>query len=209
MKKILLFLSIILMLAGCEKKSQRLDPNATIKLRPAAGVKLRAANPDHLTALEIVGQTYSMRWMNVSLNPDAPLRRGFSESQRDYEYPMLKMWGTDIIRQNGEYEADFIEGEDIILMRHILIRKDGDDTIILVADPYTVKFDEIPRPGDIVKDDTIGYVSNQTLQQARNAIKAAYDEGDYENVYRMFDNAFIFHPVTGEEYKILKSQNLN
>ena len=214
MKKTLLFILTMMAVAlmGCDKKDVpklRLDPNATIKLRPAAGVKLRAANPGHLTALEIVEQTYSMEWMNVSLNPDAPLGRGFSENQRDYESPMLKMWGTDIIAQDGRYEPAFIEGTDVILKRLILIRKDGDKTITLVANPYTTIFDEIVRPDDIVKDDTIAYVSNKTIEQARNAIKTAYDAGDYDDVYKMFDNAFVFHPITGEEYKALKSKNKN
>lgn len=208
MKKILFLLIVTTVFVSCDKSDGKLDPNATIKIRPAAGVKLRAAD-GQLTALEIIQQTYNMEFWNESFNQEAPLTRGFSEAQRDYDTPLLKMWGTDIIAQDGSFETVFIDGHDVVLLRKILIRKEGDNTTTLIADPFTISFDELVRPGDIVKDDTIAYIPNRIISAARTAIKAAYDSEDYSECYRLFDNAFTFTPITGDEYKRLKADNLN
>lgn len=214
MKKIILFLSVfaLALLTSCEKDPVndrgKLDPNATIKIRPAAGVKLRSAGTGQLTALEIVQQTYNMQWMYEPENPIDPITRGFSQPQRDYETPLLKMWGTDIINQDGEYVTVFIGGHDIVLLRKIFIRAvDGE---IVVMNPLTIEYEgERSSPDDIFKDDTIAYIPNATIAAARLAVKDAYDAGNYDEVYRLFDSAYTFHPITGTEYKELKKQNLN
>lgn len=205
MRKIFFFLTALLLFSSCEKDNTgKLDPNAMILIRPAAGVKLRSS--EHLTALEIVQQTYNMEWWNESLNADDPITRGFAEVQRDYETPLLKMWGTDIVSQNGTLYPDFIEGHDVVLLREILIR---DGEILEIVNPFTLIFNEKVRGDDIVKDDTIAYIPNRVISSARASIRAAYESEDYAECYRLFNEAFTFIPVTGEEYKALKSQNLN
>ena len=82
MKRILFFTDDHrLLFVGCEKSDGKLDPNATLSIRPAAGVKLRSTNPEHLTALEIAQQTTTMVFIPPTTNQ--PAYRGFSEAQRD------------------------------------------------------------------------------------------------------------------------------
>ena len=184
MKKItFILLALSLAFVGCEKKgNKRLDPNATILLRPAKGVQLRSSdNPEHLTALEIVQQTVTMIYNNFEIAEDGEIRRGFADAQRDYDIPALKMWGTDIIDQIGDYQTEFIGGHDFILVR-----------------------------GETFEtEDTIAYIPNSVIKEARISIKAAYDAGDYAKVYKLFDTAFTFIPITGEEWRALKAAGEN
>ena len=184
MKKItFILLALSLAFVGCEKKgNKRLDPNATILLRPAKGVQLRSSdNPEHLTALEIVQQTVTMIYNNFEIAEDGEIRRGFADAQRDYDIPALKMWGTDIIDQIGDYKTEFINSHDIVLVR-----------------------------GETFEtEDTIAYIPNSVIKEARISIKAAYDAGDYDKVYKLFDTAFTFIPITGAEWRALKAAGEN
>lgn len=178
-------MTFALAFVGCEKSDGKLDPNATISIRPAAGVKLRSTNPEHLTALEIVQQTNNMAFISPSIN--RPSMRGFSDAQRDLnpDAPRLKMWGTDIIENNGNLADEFILAKNVVLTIDYRII-DGSDRI-----------------------DTIAYIPNTTLQDAYAIIKPAFDSGDYETVYQVFDNAYRFTPITGAEYAELVKSGLN
>ena len=102
---------------GCEddKKSNLLDPNAMISLRPDASMTRADANPEHLSALEIVKQARSIFYWNRDITTNNPIIRGFSDTQKDFVNVRLLMFGTDIIDQDGLYTSEFIESEDIVL----------------------------------------------------------------------------------------------
>ena len=185
MKKILTFslLFVALALASCDKKEPKLlDPNAVLSIRPAKGVQLRSNNPEHLSALEIVKQCNAMRF--IYHHTGTPAVRGWADAQKDlnHEDPRLKMWGTDIITSWGTLEKEFIKAKDVVFeIDYGLI--DGSNRI-----------------------DTIAYIPNKTLIDAYNIIKPAYDSGDYETVYSVFDQAYRFIPITGAEWRALKEQ---
>ena len=44
-------------------------------------------------------------------------------------------------------------------------------------------------------NDTIAYVPNEVLEKARKPIEEAFERGDYDAVYRMFNEAFTFLPI--------------
>lgn len=190
MKKLLFIVSAIFLFA-CEETFQ-LDPNAMISIKPASGAwnspAQRVKSTDqHLSALEIVKQTNKLSFYNVGLFGNQAVDRGFSQAQRDTisEIPALKMFGTDIINQKGEYTPEFIEGSDCVLVRII-------------------------NPGmhnEII--DTVAYIPNSVLRLAETQIKAAYAAQDNEEVYRIFNNAFTFIPITGTEWRALKANNEN
>lgn len=189
MKKLIYLLLVFAAFAGCKKDNDngKLDPKATINLRPAKGVQLRADNPQHLTALEIVKQTTNLKWINEELTGGITtiIGRGFSDAQRDFNAPMLKMWGTDIIDQEGKYATGFINGRDMVLQRVI---NDGKPNVFV---------------------DTIAYIPNSVVIEARKTVKAAYDAGNYTECYRLFNEAFTFIPITGMEWQALKAQGKN
>lgn len=176
MKKILFLLTIALVFASCDKNDDpdpgkgKLEPNAVILIRPAKGVQLKATIPG-LTAIEIVEQTVNIKWQsqwfsNVYSEEPKLIARGFAEAQRDLSIPALKMWGTDIITQEGDFMKEFIYGTDYYLTDN--------------------------------NNDTIGYVPQSVINNARSLIEAAYNDENYTEVYKLFDEVFTFLPVGSE-----------
>lgn len=192
---------MLILLVACDKNDNgRLDPNAMISLRegkaaPAshaaalAGSASRAA--EHLSALEIVKQTHSIVFTNNRYAPTSDeLSRGFADAQRDYVNERLLMWGDDII--NSEYGTlylGFLYADDVVLVRII-------DGITPAGYPDRVR-------------DTIAYIPNRVLREAEVAIEAAFNRGDYNKVYKLFDQAYTFLPITGPEWQALRRQGLN
>ena len=169
MKKILFLSLVVVALSSCGKEPDKgqLDPNATVLIKPDKGVQLRSTVSGS-TALQIVQTTMNVdfrsHWFsNVYSEENKFLSRGFADSQRDLTIPALKMWGTDIISQDGEFMKDFIYGTDF----------------------YLTNYD----------NDTIGYIPQEVINNARIQIEKAYNDGNYTEVYRLFDNAFTFRSI--------------
>lgn len=182
MKKIIFLLMLVFAFASCKKENKLWDPNAMINLKQGTLTKADT-NPNHLSALEIVKQTTNLKCYNFPLFGNQAVGRGFSDDQRDYQTPMLKMFGTDIIDMFGKYTPDFIESTDCVLQR------------IINAD----------KPNMVI--DTIAYIPNSVLRAAELRIKAAYAKEDYETCYAVFNDAFTFLPITGAEWRALKVKN--
>ena len=180
MKKLILLLAIILF-ASCEKEpisKGKLDPNALISIRPAAGVK------SYLSAKEIVKQTSDMSFYNLKMY-SLPIARGFAPAQRDTLNVRLMMWGTDIIDQQGLYHPNFIEGKDFVFRK-------------------AVDLGHYPPIYD-----TLAYIPNSVITEAREKIVTAFADSNYTEVYRLFDVAFTFTPITGPEWRALKASGQN
>jgi len=187
MKKLFYLLIAVLLIAckGDEPKVFQIDPLATVNIKPAAGTVMKVksnVNVEHLTALEIVKQTTIIQY---NFKGDR-WERGFESNQRDTisTVPMLKMYGLDIINQEGNYVPDFIESIDCILIKF--------DTHA----PYGA-----PR-------DTIAYIPNATLRAAELIIKQAYEAKNEELILNTFNTAFTFIPISGAEYREFKKNNL-
>ena len=148
----------------------------------------KAASTEHLTGLEIVKQTREIQFQNTpSWNGGEIVNwgRGFQENQRDLtsEPPKLMMYATDVITESLTLQEDFISATNVVLVRYI---------------------DE-----DFRKQDTIAYIPNATLREAETRIRAAFAAKDMEACYEIFNEAYKFVPITGEEWLALKEQGLN
>ncbi len=199
MKKLTLLTAMLfaLIMMSCDSKDEpkpfKFDPYSKVNLSPdMSGWKTTPqgqkapANTEHLSPLEIVKQTSMMTFENKSIYGNEVVRRGFSEEQKDFnpENPKLKMFASDII--NKRYKVDtiylvpnFLEAENVTLIR------DGE------------------IDGKFVLD-TIGYIPNETLRTAEKAIKEAYAKKDYKTVYKLFEDAYTFLPVTPTELKEIR-----
>ena len=181
MKNLLFVFIAMTMVIGCEKEPTskgKLDPNALISIRPAAGVK------SHLSAKEIVKNTRNISWYNPGV-AGTVITRAFADAQRDTVNVRLLMWGTDIISQVGKYVPDFIEGNDFVFRK----------AIDLYATPPLY--------------DTIAYIPNSVINEARGKIVTAFADSNFVEVYRLFDIAFTFTPITGAEWRALKAVGQN
>lgn len=177
MKKILFSLiAVALAFASCDKKTPsvdkgKLDPNATITIRPAKGIKLRST-VSGLTALEIVKQAASIHYQshyfdNRYHEKIKDIGRGFREDMKDFETPALKMLGIDVITAEGEYFRDLTYSKNVYIVRENA--------------NYTI--------------DSIARIPDEVINAARPLIEAAYTDGNYTEVYRLFDEAFTFVPL--------------
>jgi len=180
MKKLFyIFIALALVFTACKNNEPekengngnkgQLDPNAMILIR---GVEAQTKNMVlGLTPLQVVQEAASIRWQshywnNTYREEVYEIVRGFADGQRCFDIPALKMWGIDIIAQNGEFYRDFIYGFDV----------------------YVINF----------SGDTIAHVPNSVIESARVLIREAFEDENYTEVYRLFDEAFIFLPVSKE-----------
>ena len=175
MKRILLsILTIALLAVACDKKDitvidkGKLDPNAVILIKPAKGVQLRAFVPG-LTATEIVEQTENIKWQTQWLD----------DVYSEVPVPIAR--GFSDAQIDVEIPALKMWGVDIISQTGEFYK-----TFI-----YGTNFYLTDR-----NNDTIGYVPQNVIDNARILIEAAYNDDNYTEVYRLFDEAFTFLPIT-------------
>lgn len=189
MKKLLIVLLAVLAFA-CKKEDEperfMLDPTAMVKIKPGAVAK--SDNPAHLTPLEIVKKATTLRYYNdyLSSGPNrsdcaAPIHGKDTIS----DVPAMLFYGTGVINEDGFGKPylvyDYIGMEDCVV--------------------------EIFRSNHDI--DTIAYIPNEVARLAKAEIEAALAAQDTTAVYRVFNDAFKFIPITGEEYRELKRQNLH
>lgn len=174
MKKLLFILSVLFFAFACEPEDVskgQLDPNAMITIRPAKGVQLRST-VSGLTALEIVEQATTIHFKThhfAGQYEEVPkiAMYGFDAAQKDYETPALKMYGYHVISTDGEYYQTFTNAFDV----------------------YIVKVDNTN------KSDTLAYIPDVVINTARPLIEQAYEDENYTEVYRLFNEAFTFLPI--------------
>lgn len=172
MKKILSFLFIVGLIISCDPKPEiepdnKIDPNAMILLKPAKGVQLRSAVPN-LTALEIVEQALNIKWKSYWFGNQ------------------LKDEPLNISRGFGDHQKDYqipalkMLGIDIISQQGDYYRDFIYGYEVFITD---------------ANNDSIAYVPDSVIANARILIEAAYNDGNYEEVYRLFNEAFTFLPI--------------
>jgi len=173
MKKIILFLSVFaLLVAGCEKDpvvdKGKLDPNAMILIKPAKGVQLKATVPG-LTALEIVEQADAIEF-----------RSNYFDNQYS-DNPKEMSRGFSETQRDLSIPALKMFGIDVINAQGEYLKD------------FTHGFDVFITN---ISSDTIAYVPNEIINNARILIEAAYEDENYTEVYRIFNEAFTFLPIS-------------
>lgn len=168
MKKILLLiLAITAIVVGCDKKEHplKLRHDATILIKPGTQTRAHISGK---TALEIVQETANMR---VSTH-----RYG----NHVYEEVLTGSYGFAERQRDFDTPALKMLPDDIISQYGELVLEFIDSFDIFLTDN---------------NNDTIGYIPNQVMIDAKTAILDAYDREDYDEVYRQFENAYKFYPM--------------
>ncbi|MFA5849935.1 MAG: hypothetical protein WC833_08625 [Bacteroidales bacterium] len=171
---------LVAVLFACTKENL---PNKG-KLNPNAMISLRPAlTKSVMNVADIVKYTTDISFYNTGISPNS-VSRMFSVAQRDIANTRLLMWGTDIITQQGKYCTDFIEGRDIVFR-------------VLTSPTWPAIWD------------TVAYIPNSIIASARTKIIKEFADSNYTAVYRVFDSAFVFTPITGAQWKALKLAGQN
>lgn len=177
MKKLLFCLMATLLFVACDPNEPstnkgKLDPNAKIMLR---GVTNPASNGPQkakitgLTPLEVVQKALTIRWTSHwagNVYTETPFTIGRTFADTDYDY---------------ETPALLMNGRDIIT-------EDGDmyKDFIYGYDVYITGLNR----------DTIACVPDSVINKARPLIEAAYNDSNYTECYRLFNEVFTFIPLS-------------
>lgn len=207
MKRALFAILAGMMLIGCKSdKRPNLDIYAQLTLNgstttPAALQTKTPPEPPYSI------QTITKYASNMSFTRDYPetpyASRGFV--RRDIEAGKLQVGQMDdvvALDKNGDYILGWIvtsNMHDVVLRACYKGNEYGwpqEDW----ADPEQERFSG--------KYDTIGYVPNEVIKRAEVAIHAAFDAGDYDECMRLFEEAYVFIPTTGAEWRALKAAGI-
>ena len=127
-------------------------------------------------------------------------RLGILDDQRDYEHNRIKMYAGMVIgpvphmidgKRTDVYELldGFIKARDVRLENNNI-------------DPFTTD-DGVQVPSEI---GVLAYIPNAKMEQAEKDIRRAWAEGDNEAVYKFFNDAYTFTPITDKEWNELKAK---
>ena len=173
MKKILFLLLAVALFVNCDPKPEveidkgQLDPNAKIVLRPDKSVRTRAIIGGY-TGLQVVQEAVNIYWRSH--------------------------W----------FDNRYYDSEKIIARTFIETLKDYNKPALLMWGT-----DIITQEGDFYKDfiygynvvitdnnnDTIAYIPDAVINTARPLIESAFADENYNEVYRLFNEAFTFIPI--------------
>lgn len=109
-----------------------------------------------------------------------------ADEQKDYENERIVMWGgmimNDYNNKEGRLELDdyFFKVRDL----RILARLQGDEK----------------------EQRIIAYIPNKRMEEAEVAITKAYNEGNYDEVYRLFQELYTAIPTTTARWQALKAK---
>ena len=116
---------------------------------------------------------------------------------RDLNENKLKFWGTDAISSAGSLGNFITSYTDMV----VVVAKWEDGTAAM-----PLGFDMM-RYNDAIFD-TVAYIPNSVVLDARAKITTAFDAGDYETCYHLFDDAYVFLPTTGPKWRALKAAGI-
>jgi hypothetical protein len=177
MKKILSFLFIVGLLISCDPKPEveidkgQLDPNAKIVLRPDKSVKTRATIGGY-TGLKVVQEAVNIKWRS----------HWFSNNYYDDEKVIARTFGDNL--KDFEKPALLMWATDIIELDGSFQKDFIYGYSVFITDNH---------------NDTIAFVPDDVINNARPLIEAAYNDENYTECYRLFNEAFTFLPYPAEE----------
>ena len=189
MKKITTILAV-LCLAALPSCKQTDNPG---KLAPDAKLYINVVNnnmkavddtptPDGeqrlLTPREVVEQACNFVFTEDEGKGDDDVRFSIMDNMKDLDNARIKLWGQQIINEDGSLEEYFMSARNIY-----------------------VEPNRIDEAGGRV----IAYIPNKVMEEAWEKIQKAYKEGKYDEVYRIFQDAYQATPITEAEYLKLKA----
>ena len=192
----------------------KLDPNAFVRIEAQKGVKSRSKeSTDDYSALDIarfgMAMEYRSEWSGLEKVKEYQSQKTFL-NQRDTisDSPALLMFGTDIINSEGRFNKSFLFARDVVIFG---LRYQG--KLTTYGDRQAEDDDPEKDLGMLIGKqgvkDTIAYIPNSVMREAQGRIEKAYNEGNYTEVYKLFNETFRFRPITGKKWRELKEKDLN
>ena len=189
----LLLLGAILLTACTPKQEptqKGLDPATklyiNIRNQPMRDAEDTTTTEDPIpTPREVVEQAITFLFTDPETGkPDCPLAVG--DGQKDYENNRIVMWGGMIMNDFNNKEGRLELNDYFLKVRdfRILARLQGDEK----------------------EQRIIAYIPNKRMEEAEVAITKAYNEGNYDEVYRLFQELYTAIPTTTARWQALKKK---
>ena len=131
-----------------------------------------------LTPREVVEQAGNFVFTEDEGKGDDDVRYSIMDNMKDLDNARIKLWGQQIIREDGSLNEYFMSARNIYVE---------------------------PNRFDVAGGKIIAYIPNKVMEEAWEKIQKAYKEGRYDDVYRIFQNAYQATPITEAEYLKLKA----
>ena len=148
-------------------------------MRVTASTDTTATDDPIPTPREVVEQAITFMYKDYETGkPNMPLAVG--PEQKDYENERIMMWGEMIVERDGTLNDYFLKVRDF----RILARLQGDEK----------------------EQRIIAYIPNKRMEEAEVAITKAYNEGNYDEVYRLFQELYTAIPTTTARWQALKAK---
>lgn len=109
-----------------------------------------------------------------------------ADDQKDLENERIVMWGGRIMNDNNNKEG----------------RLELDDYFLKVRDLRILA----PMKEGETENPIIAYIPNKRMEEAEVAITKAYNEGNYDEVYRLFQELYTAIPTTTARWEKLKEK---
>lgn len=176
---------------GKDKPNGRLEQGAMLYINVKNGnlksMDVRATDGDNkeglLTPREIVETATAM----VFAHPDGRKNTNISiaPQQKDVENARIKMWGEQVIHADGTLNEYFITLRDVRIVAPNKLDKDG----------------------KMIPDFNVtGYIPNEVMERAEREIRKEYAAGNYDKVYKLFQDAYTATPINLEMWEALKKE---
>ena len=131
-----------------------------------------------LTPREVVEQAGNFVFTENEGKGDDDVRYSIMDNMKDLDNARIKLWGQQIINEDGSLEEYFMSARNIYVE---------------------------PNRFDVAGGKIIAYIPNKVMEEAWEKIQKAYKEGRYDDVYRIFQDAYQATPITEAEYLKLKA----
>lgn len=202
MRQFFLVVLALIMLSSCSSEDKRkLDP--LIKITGANALpRLRSGEINDSLAFIV---RYAWRWRAMSKEMGHDTGRDFGLGgddrwllQRDTINNRLMLQDVDVII-DGELGSFVVDHSDVVLLG---VKQPGEDKLIHAKDA-----DFVGNMANLVPD-TIGYIPNRVILDAREKITKAFNANDYIECQRLFNEAYVFLPTTGAKWRAMKAAGI-
>lgn len=136
-----------------------------------------------LTPREIVETAGMFRFFDPTQNRNSNI--SIAPQQKDVENARIKMWGEQVIHADGTLNEYFIMLRDVRILAPNKLDKDGNM---------------------LPEDNVVGYIPNEVMERAEKEIRKEYAAGNYDKVYKLFQDAYTATPINLEMWEALKKE---
>lgn len=192
----LLLLGAILLTAACTQKQEPTQKG----LDPATKLYINVRNNE----MKVTNATDT-----TTTEDPIPTPREVVERAGCFLFTDPRTGKTDMPLAIGDEQKD-LENERIVMWGGMIMNSFNNKEGRLELDDYFFKVRDLrilaPIPEGETEEPIIAYIPNKKMEEAEAAITTAYNEGNYDEVYRLFQELYTAIPTTTARWQALKAK---